>query len=253
MRRARGFLLLGILALALVLVGCGLFTPHTVSTPDTPAGPVSGDAAEELTFTAEGAICSEGHPLEYRFDWGDGTYSAWSSSESASNSWDTEGTYAVRAQARCANDASVVSGWSAARSVTVSGVGLTRDNGRIAITLKGVRTASELGSTEVGKFEPEPGNVFIITDVRAEALQDGERVVVESFRLVQADGVAHMRSAAAMLALDAKRLTSRAGMYTGQSASGEIGFEASANQPYYTLEFKPKPEWGDPIRFTIFP
>jgi len=236
-----------------VLVGCGPTTPHTVYAPNTPTGPASGPAGESFTYTTGGALCSEGHSVEYRFDWGDGTYSAWGSSGSASHSWDTEGTYAVKAQARCAADASVVSGWSAARTVTATAVGVTRDNGRIALTLQGVRTATELGSTEVGKFEPEDEHVFVITDVKAEALQDGERVVVDCFYLVQADGEAHMRCAAAMMALDDKRLDSRAGMFTGQSASGEIGFEVCADQLYYTLEYRPKPEWGDPIRFTIFP
>jgi transglutaminase-like putative cysteine protease len=58
--------------------------------------------------------------VEYRFDWGDGTYSAWSPQPSATKTYSTPGTYFVRAQARCAVNPSVTSGWSAALSVTIT-------------------------------------------------------------------------------------------------------------------------------------
>lgn len=91
---------------------------HTVSTPTTPSGPSTGCAGSSLTYTTGGSTCSQGHSVQYRFDWGDGTYSSWSSSTSASKSWSAAGTYNVKAQARCASDTSVVSSWSSAKSVT---------------------------------------------------------------------------------------------------------------------------------------
>ena len=116
-------------ALIGILVGCQVsYTPppsptppaHTVSTPYTPSGPSNARAGDTLTFVTGGATCSQGHPVEYRFDWGDGTYSAWSPQPSATKTYSTPGTYLVRAQARCSVDPSVTSGWSAALSVTIT-------------------------------------------------------------------------------------------------------------------------------------
>lgn len=100
--------------------GCDLLTPHTVSVPDIPSGPATGVVGEELTFSIVGAACSRGHAVEYRFSWGDGTFSNWSTSTSASTSWSQPGTVEVTAQARCASDVSVLSGWSVALSVLIS-------------------------------------------------------------------------------------------------------------------------------------
>lgn len=108
--------------LPVMLAGCLNLTSHTVSTPDRPSGPTSGAVGQSLAYSTGGASCSQGHPIQYRFDWGDGTYSSWSFSMSASKSWDSAGTYSVRVQARCSSDTSVVSGWSSAMSVTISAV-----------------------------------------------------------------------------------------------------------------------------------
>ena len=119
MRNTRTVLLLGLIVLLLGLAGCLFQPPHTVSTPNTPTGPSSGEVGQSLTFSTGGASCSRDHPVEYRFDWDDGTYSSWSSSSTASKVWSSPGTYEVRAQARCASDHSVVSGWSSAKTVVI--------------------------------------------------------------------------------------------------------------------------------------
>ena len=93
---------------------------HTVSTPDTPSGPSSGQVGESLAFSTGGATCSQGHPVEYRFDWEEGEPSEWSSSTSAFHSYSTAGTHQVRAQARCASNTSIVSNWSGAKTVAIS-------------------------------------------------------------------------------------------------------------------------------------
>lgn len=64
-----------------------------------------------------------GHSVEYRFDWGDGTYSEWSSATTVSQSWTSPGDYVVRAQARCATDKHIESGWSDGLPVTIEGIG----------------------------------------------------------------------------------------------------------------------------------
>jgi hypothetical protein len=92
---------------------------HTVSTPNTPSGPSSGQVDESLPFSTSGSACSQGHSVQYRFDWGNGNYSNWSSATSTSYSYSSAGTYQVKAQARCASSTSVVSNWSGAKTVVV--------------------------------------------------------------------------------------------------------------------------------------
>jgi len=91
----------------------------SVSAPDVPSGVESGDPNESYTYSTGGAECESGHALEYRFAWGDGSYSDWSTAAEASNSWSSGGTYQVRAQARCAENTAVISSWSDTLSVTI--------------------------------------------------------------------------------------------------------------------------------------
>ena len=93
---------------------------ETVSAPNTPTGPSSVGAGESATYTASGATSSSGHSLEYRFDWDDGNLSTWSSSTGRSHAWSSSGTYAVKAQARCATHDDVESEWSNPKSVSVT-------------------------------------------------------------------------------------------------------------------------------------
>lgn len=93
---------------------------ETVSTPTTPAGPASGETAQYLSYSTGGATSSMGHTVEYRFDWGGGNYSPWVAASSAQNSWPAAGTYAVRAQARCASHTTVESDWSGTHDVVIS-------------------------------------------------------------------------------------------------------------------------------------
>ncbi len=95
---------------------------ETITVPSTPTGPSIGEVNQSLSYSTEGATSNLGHNLEYRFDWGDGSYSSWSSSTSTGHSWSSEGTYTVRAQARCAAHTSVVSEWSSGLSVNIEPV-----------------------------------------------------------------------------------------------------------------------------------
>jgi|GEM_PF-3383881 len=94
-------------------------TTETVSTPTAPSGPTSGSAGTSYSYSTGSGSSNLGHTLQYRFDWGDGTYSAWSSSTTASKSWTSAGSYSVKAQARCATHNAVVSGWSSGLPVTI--------------------------------------------------------------------------------------------------------------------------------------
>lgn len=94
--------------------------PETVSTPDTPSGPTTGTTGTPYSYTSGGAVSNLGHSVQYRFYWGDGFYSPWSFSASASHSWSAPGTHIIRSQARCATHTSVVSGWSTGLAVIVN-------------------------------------------------------------------------------------------------------------------------------------
>jgi outer membrane protein assembly factor BamB len=91
---------------------------ETVSPPDQLSGPVTGAINEPLTFTAGGAATSLDHPVEYRFDWGDGTFSPWGSA-SQSHQWSTSGNKTVRTQARCTLHPEIESTWSENLIVTI--------------------------------------------------------------------------------------------------------------------------------------
>jgi len=92
---------------------------HIVTRPNTPSGPYLGQVGELLFFSTGGSTCSQGHSVQYRFDWDNGNYSNWSSATSASYSYSSAGTYQVKAQAHCASDTSVLSNWSSAKTVVI--------------------------------------------------------------------------------------------------------------------------------------
>jgi len=96
--------------------------PEVISTPNLLSGPTGGLENVSYSFSTGGSYSYLDHPVQYLFDWGDGTNSGWLSvgTTSANKSWDSLGTYEVRAQARCANHTSIFSSWSEALSVTIS-------------------------------------------------------------------------------------------------------------------------------------
>jgi len=96
-----------------------IYVVETIYTPNTPTGPSSGETGSSLSYSTGGASSSLGHSIQYRFYWGDGSYSSWSSSTSASHTYSSPGTFSVQAQARCATHTSVVSSWSGAKSVEI--------------------------------------------------------------------------------------------------------------------------------------
>jgi V8-like Glu-specific endopeptidase len=92
---------------------------HLVSAPSVPSGPSAGLLGTALAYSTGSATCNQGHSVEYCFEWGDGVYSTWSSSTSASKSWSAVGTYQVKAQARCSSNTAIVSALSSAKSVQI--------------------------------------------------------------------------------------------------------------------------------------
>ena len=74
---------------------------EAVSIPGTPSGNANPTINVSETYTTTGSTCSQGHPVEYSFNWGDGTSSGWSTSTSASHSWNASGIKTVAITARC--------------------------------------------------------------------------------------------------------------------------------------------------------
>jgi YD repeat-containing protein len=93
------------------------------NTPLTPSGSSSGYTRTSYSYSTS-ATDPDGDKVQYRFDWGDGTYSSWTSlvnsgsSASASHSWSSAGTYYVRAKARDKYDAE--SSWSSTKTVSIT-------------------------------------------------------------------------------------------------------------------------------------
>lgn len=91
-------------------------------TPPSPSGPDTGIPDTSYSFTAT-TTDSDGDQVAFKFDWGDGTESGWTSlvnsgsSGSMSHSWSGQGTYQVRAKAKDVNGAE--SGWSGAHEIVI--------------------------------------------------------------------------------------------------------------------------------------
>lgn len=91
---------------------------EAVSTPGTPTGNQSPIVNTNEEYTTSGSTCNLGHPVEYSFNWGDGTSSVWSTSTTASHAWSTTGSLSVTVSARCAVSNSV-SATSTALAISV--------------------------------------------------------------------------------------------------------------------------------------
>jgi elongation factor P hydroxylase len=96
-------------------------TGETISTPNRPSGSASGCIDTAYQYSTSGSTSSLGHSVQYRFDWGDGQVSHWLpvGVTAASHTWVSPGTYAIKAQSRCATHTNVLSAYSNALSVTV--------------------------------------------------------------------------------------------------------------------------------------
>jgi hypothetical protein len=77
-----------------------------LSGPALPIGPSDGQTGVLYSFDAGGASSSGGDPVQYRFQWGDGTASDWVTAEEAAHVrawkfWPAAGRYSVTAEVRC--------------------------------------------------------------------------------------------------------------------------------------------------------
>jgi hypothetical protein len=94
---------------------------ETISNPANPAGLATPTIGVQSTYTTTSATSSEGHAVEYQFNWADGTTSDWATATSANHTWTSGGTFNVTAQARCAEHNTILSALSGEFAVTVVG------------------------------------------------------------------------------------------------------------------------------------
>jgi len=97
--------------------------PHTIghsndspTTPVAPNSPSSGYTGTSYTFDTS-ATDPNGDPLEYQFDWGDGSTSSWGA-DSRTHSWPAAGTYCIKARARDNHDS--LSSWSDCHNISIA-------------------------------------------------------------------------------------------------------------------------------------
>lgn len=100
------------------LMICDATLPCSVTTPTTPTGPSSsGQIGQSLCYSTGGSTCSNDHPVQYRFNWGDSN-SSWDNNTVQCHSYDSAGIYIIEAQARCSISLTE-SNWSGGMSVTI--------------------------------------------------------------------------------------------------------------------------------------
>lgn len=74
---------------------------ETVSQPGSPAGETFPIRNVSYVYSTSGATSNLGHTVEYQFDWGDGSYSSWSTTTTASHAWSSDGEKSITVTARC--------------------------------------------------------------------------------------------------------------------------------------------------------
>lgn len=91
-------------------------------TPNPPNGPTSGKTNAQQTYTAS-TTDPDGDALSYKFDWGDGTESGWTTPvesgtpASANHTWRLKGTYNIKVKAK--DTGGLESDWSEPLPVTM--------------------------------------------------------------------------------------------------------------------------------------
>ena len=95
---------------------------ETVSIPNQPTGSSLGLKNIDYSFSTGGSTSNLDHAVQYKFDWDDGSDSGWlaAGTTNASHSWAANGTYHIRALARCSIDTDIESLWSSALDLTIS-------------------------------------------------------------------------------------------------------------------------------------
>ena len=89
-----------------------------ITTPNKPSGPDSGFVDQTLSFSTGGSSSNHGFDVEYKFDWGDGSFSDWGGpmQEHIYNSVDS---FFVKTKARTMGELKTESNWSEAHTIHI--------------------------------------------------------------------------------------------------------------------------------------
>jgi hypothetical protein len=120
--------------------------------PNKPSGPNSGKIGVSYKFTTRGTD-PDNDRLQYRFDWGDGTFSKWTSlvlsggSKSFSKKWKKAGTYTIKAQSRDMHGLTSV--WSNGHSIKINKIIEEKDFWTGFVRIEGKNETIWSGNLEV--------------------------------------------------------------------------------------------------------
>jgi hypothetical protein len=92
-----------------VILKYSAFNNNRPDKPSKPSGPARGKPDTEYTFTCS-ASDPDGDSLRYMWDWGDGSFSDWLDTNTASHTWTTEDNFEIKVMAKDSNGGE--SGWS---------------------------------------------------------------------------------------------------------------------------------------------
>jgi hypothetical protein len=84
---------------------------ETVTTPNTPSGTDSGYVGNAFSFSTGGSKSNHGFGVEYKFDWGDGSFSDWGS-PNQEHTYNQVNSFEVKTKARSLSGLETESEWS---------------------------------------------------------------------------------------------------------------------------------------------
>lgn len=232
------------MAVLILLTGCtAINSPPVASFTRSPS---FGECPLSVSFNASASRDSDGSIVSYGWTFGDGGSGT---GVTTSHTYQNAGTY-VAVLRVTDNDGSTD---TATRTISVSGpefggVGDTISNGYVRITLRGVRSSPSLGSW----CNPDPGQIFVIADLKVECVSGSRYISKLPFTLVQNDGRAQDGYNCGSWTLD--HPLESIDLSAGQWTDGEIAFEVYPSSPYTLIyDYEPLFHEEDPIKFRFTP
>ena len=130
--------------------------------PSRPYGPREGYVNTTYSFAGHDDHCKCGAPVQTRFDWGNGTYSSWSSNLTRTKSWADPGMYYVRIQQRCPIHTFIVTEWSDVldTNITAPIFQLTLESATPALGSVSGGTSQVVGTSVSATASPQAGYRF---------------------------------------------------------------------------------------------
>ena len=227
-----------LITFASLLGGCTQLNQYPVASFS--CQPTSGSAPLTVSFDASRSRDPDGRIVSYSWSFGDGHTS---SGITAANTYSQAGSYSPRLTVRDDEGAADTS----VRTITVlgpseHGMGDSAANEDVRVTLLGVRSSTQISEW----YDLGPGQIYVIVNVRVEAIRDDQYVSKFDFKLIQSDG--RVQDDYSLATYSLARPFEDADLDTGQWTDGEIAFEVFPVSSY-VLEYEEWLGWSTPIRF----